>query len=97
MQDKYSASAFNFPAENKPQYIHVTGEELWLWVGAWVPARAGTGRPPERSASVYQQLRSGMVSLRDGVPAAALLQTQVFWAAAAATELYQLHQPKHVL
>uniref|UniRef100_A0A4W3GZC3 DEP domain containing 5, GATOR1 subcomplex subunit n=1 Tax=Callorhinchus milii TaxID=7868 RepID=A0A4W3GZC3_CALMI len=25
IQDKYSASAFNFPAENKPQYIHVTG------------------------------------------------------------------------
>lgn len=29
VQDKYSASAFNFPAENKPQYIHVTGEEQW--------------------------------------------------------------------
>lgn len=28
VQDKYSASAFNFPAENKPQYIHVTGEML---------------------------------------------------------------------
>uniref|UniRef100_A0A8D2MYD5 GATOR1 complex protein DEPDC5 n=1 Tax=Zonotrichia albicollis TaxID=44394 RepID=A0A8D2MYD5_ZONAL len=27
VQDKYSASAFNFPAENKPQYIHVTGED----------------------------------------------------------------------
>lgn len=27
VQDKYSASAFNFPAENKPQYIHVTGEQ----------------------------------------------------------------------
>ncbi|XP_009079165.1 PREDICTED: DEP domain-containing protein 5 isoform X4 [Acanthisitta chloris] len=25
VQDKYSASAFNFPADNKPQYIHVTG------------------------------------------------------------------------
>ncbi|XP_004716793.1 GATOR complex protein DEPDC5 [Echinops telfairi] len=25
VQDKYSATAFNFPAENKPQYIHVTG------------------------------------------------------------------------
>ncbi|XP_056677417.1 GATOR complex protein DEPDC5 isoform X3 [Monodelphis domestica] len=25
VQDKYSASAFNFPSENKPQYIHVTG------------------------------------------------------------------------
>ena len=25
VQDKYSVSAFNFPAENKPQYIHVTG------------------------------------------------------------------------
>ncbi|XP_034038608.1 GATOR complex protein DEPDC5 isoform X2 [Thalassophryne amazonica] len=25
MQDKFSASAFNFPSENKPQYIHVTG------------------------------------------------------------------------
>ncbi|PIO35241.1 hypothetical protein AB205_0010730 [Aquarana catesbeiana] len=25
IQDKYSASAFNFPSENKPQYIHVTG------------------------------------------------------------------------
>uniref|UniRef100_A0A8B9LPX5 DEP domain containing 5, GATOR1 subcomplex subunit n=1 Tax=Astyanax mexicanus TaxID=7994 RepID=A0A8B9LPX5_ASTMX len=25
VQDKFSASAFNFPAENKPQYIHVTG------------------------------------------------------------------------
>ncbi|XP_036679013.1 GATOR complex protein DEPDC5 isoform X7 [Balaenoptera musculus] len=25
VQDKYSASAFNFPAETKPQYIHVTG------------------------------------------------------------------------
>ncbi|XP_060048727.1 GATOR1 complex protein DEPDC5 isoform X2 [Erinaceus europaeus] len=25
VQDKYSASAFNFPAESKPQYIHVTG------------------------------------------------------------------------
>ncbi|XP_038649235.1 GATOR complex protein DEPDC5 isoform X2 [Scyliorhinus canicula] len=25
VQDKYTASAFNFPAENKPQYIHVTG------------------------------------------------------------------------
>lgn len=38
VQDKYSASAFNFPAENKPQYIHVTGElcspsgvEGWWW------------------------------------------------------------------
>ncbi|XP_039627619.1 GATOR complex protein DEPDC5 isoform X3 [Polypterus senegalus] len=25
IQDKYSASTFNFPSENKPQYIHVTG------------------------------------------------------------------------
>ncbi|XP_063171811.1 GATOR1 complex protein DEPDC5 isoform X2 [Candoia aspera] len=25
VQDKYSASAFNFPSDNKPQYIHVTG------------------------------------------------------------------------
>ncbi|XP_012729057.2 GATOR complex protein DEPDC5 isoform X6 [Fundulus heteroclitus] len=25
VHDKFSASAFNFPAENKPQYIHVTG------------------------------------------------------------------------
>ncbi|XP_076876476.1 GATOR1 complex protein DEPDC5 isoform X2 [Brachyhypopomus gauderio] len=25
VQDKFSASNFNFPAENKPQYIHVTG------------------------------------------------------------------------
>ncbi|XP_044074669.1 GATOR complex protein DEPDC5 isoform X4 [Siniperca chuatsi] len=25
VHDKYSASAFNFPSENKPQYIHVTG------------------------------------------------------------------------
>nr|XP_015221326.1 PREDICTED: DEP domain-containing protein 5-like [Lepisosteus oculatus] len=25
IQDKFSASAFNFPAENKSQYIHVTG------------------------------------------------------------------------
>uniref|UniRef100_A0AAY4ACE2 DEP domain-containing protein n=1 Tax=Denticeps clupeoides TaxID=299321 RepID=A0AAY4ACE2_9TELE len=25
VQDKFSASAFNFPYENKPQYIHVTG------------------------------------------------------------------------
>ncbi|XP_063310608.1 GATOR1 complex protein DEPDC5 isoform X4 [Pelobates fuscus] len=25
IQDKYSASAFNFSSENKPQYIHVTG------------------------------------------------------------------------
>ncbi|CAL8347051.1 unnamed protein product [Merluccius merluccius] len=25
VQDKFSASAFNFPAENKPQFIHVTG------------------------------------------------------------------------
>ncbi|XP_069789694.1 GATOR1 complex protein DEPDC5 isoform X4 [Narcine bancroftii] len=25
VQDKYPASTFNFPAENKPQYIHVTG------------------------------------------------------------------------
>ncbi|KAI5622623.1 DEP domain-containing protein 5 isoform X3, partial [Silurus asotus] len=25
VQDKFSASAFSFPAENKPQYIHVTG------------------------------------------------------------------------
>uniref|UniRef100_A0A8D2KY17 DEP domain-containing protein n=1 Tax=Varanus komodoensis TaxID=61221 RepID=A0A8D2KY17_VARKO len=25
VQDNYSASAFNFPSENKPQYIHVTG------------------------------------------------------------------------
>lgn len=33
VQDKYSASAFNFPAENKPQYIHVTGEALWAKCG----------------------------------------------------------------
>lgn len=26
VHDKFSASAFNFPSENKPQYIHVTGE-----------------------------------------------------------------------
>uniref|UniRef100_A0A4W6E8V4 DEP domain containing 5, GATOR1 subcomplex subunit n=1 Tax=Lates calcarifer TaxID=8187 RepID=A0A4W6E8V4_LATCA len=25
VHDKFSASAFNFPSENKPQYIHVTG------------------------------------------------------------------------
>ncbi|XP_038139491.1 GATOR complex protein DEPDC5 isoform X2 [Cyprinodon tularosa] len=25
VHDKFSASSFNFPAENKPQYIHVTG------------------------------------------------------------------------
>uniref|UniRef100_A0A6Q2XWU0 DEP domain-containing protein n=1 Tax=Esox lucius TaxID=8010 RepID=A0A6Q2XWU0_ESOLU len=25
VQDKFSASTFNFPSENKPQYIHVTG------------------------------------------------------------------------
>uniref|UniRef100_UPI00358EC276 GATOR1 complex protein DEPDC5 isoform X3 n=1 Tax=Myxine glutinosa TaxID=7769 RepID=UPI00358EC276 len=25
IQDKYSASAFNFPAESKPQFIHLTG------------------------------------------------------------------------
>ncbi|XP_053500716.1 GATOR complex protein DEPDC5 isoform X2 [Ictalurus furcatus] len=25
VQDKFSASAYSFPAENKPQYIHVTG------------------------------------------------------------------------
>ncbi|KAF6728095.1 DEP domain-containing protein 5 [Oryzias melastigma] len=25
VQDKFSASGFNFPSENKPQYIHVTG------------------------------------------------------------------------
>ncbi|XP_041659148.1 GATOR complex protein DEPDC5 isoform X2 [Cheilinus undulatus] len=25
LHDKFSASAFNFPSENKPQYIHVTG------------------------------------------------------------------------
>ncbi|KAM9350042.1 GATOR1 complex protein DEPDC5 isoform 1-T1 [Symphorus nematophorus] len=25
VHDKFSASAFNFPADNKPQYIHVTG------------------------------------------------------------------------
>ncbi|XP_076018332.1 GATOR1 complex protein DEPDC5 isoform X4 [Genypterus blacodes] len=25
IQDKFSASTFNFPSENKPQYIHVTG------------------------------------------------------------------------
>lgn len=37
VQDKYSASAFNFPAENKPQYIHVTGEELQAksWALGW--------------------------------------------------------------
>lgn len=30
VQDKYSPSAFNFPGENKPQYIHVTGERAYL-------------------------------------------------------------------
>ncbi|XP_030623111.1 GATOR complex protein DEPDC5 [Chanos chanos] len=25
VQDKFSASSFNFPSENKPQYIHITG------------------------------------------------------------------------
>lgn len=35
VQDKYSASAFNFPAENKPQYIHVTGEAPQAWCGWW--------------------------------------------------------------
>ena len=38
VQDKYSASAFNFPAETKPQYIHVTGEALQLQRG-----RGGVG------------------------------------------------------
>jgi len=33
VQDKYSASAFNFPAENKPQYIHVTGEQYLAGTG----------------------------------------------------------------
>uniref|UniRef100_A0A8B9GSC3 GATOR1 complex protein DEPDC5 n=1 Tax=Amazona collaria TaxID=241587 RepID=A0A8B9GSC3_9PSIT len=33
VQDKYSASAFNFPAENKPQYIHVTGEQYLAITG----------------------------------------------------------------
>lgn len=36
VQDKYSASAFNFPAENKPQYIHVTGKELRAELDRWV-------------------------------------------------------------
>uniref|UniRef100_A0A8C3FXA6 GATOR1 complex protein DEPDC5 n=1 Tax=Chrysemys picta bellii TaxID=8478 RepID=A0A8C3FXA6_CHRPI len=30
VQDKYSASAFNFPSENKPQYIHVTGKQCLI-------------------------------------------------------------------
>lgn len=31
VQDKFSASAFNFPSENKPQYIHVTGTMFWFY------------------------------------------------------------------
>uniref|UniRef100_A0A673NJK8 DEP domain-containing protein 5-like n=1 Tax=Sinocyclocheilus rhinocerous TaxID=307959 RepID=A0A673NJK8_9TELE len=40
VQDKFSASAFNFPSENKPQYIHVTGipallkKEILQWTAA---------------------------------------------------------------
>ncbi len=32
VQDKFSASAFNFPTENKPQYIHVTGTCLFYFI-----------------------------------------------------------------
>lgn len=41
VQDKYSASAFNFPAENKPQYIHVTGEVLPANGVGWTPVARG--------------------------------------------------------
>lgn len=68
VQDKYSVSAFNFPAENKPQYIHVTGEALW--VGARGPARAFRVGPPEPAAGVHHSstqawsLPSGTVFLQ---------------------------------
>uniref|UniRef100_A0A663M9E5 GATOR1 complex protein DEPDC5 n=1 Tax=Athene cunicularia TaxID=194338 RepID=A0A663M9E5_ATHCN len=42
VQDKYSASAFNFPAENKPQYIHVTGEQCLAGTGARTSVFAAT-------------------------------------------------------
>uniref|UniRef100_A0A8C3TAP4 GATOR1 complex protein DEPDC5 n=1 Tax=Chelydra serpentina TaxID=8475 RepID=A0A8C3TAP4_CHESE len=45
VQDKYSASAFNFPSENKPQYIHVTGNPA--------PA-AGLGRDGFSAAALLQ-------------------------------------------
>lgn len=44
VQDKYSASAFNFPAENKPQYIHVTGETLWAKRGQVGPCGRSVSR-----------------------------------------------------
>lgn len=50
VQDKYSASAFNFPAENKPQYIHVTGEDL-------VVGGCTSPRPGLQGQGLQNQLR----------------------------------------
>ncbi|OXB73308.1 UNVERIFIED_CONTAM: hypothetical protein H355_008284 [Colinus virginianus] len=47
VQDKYSASAFNFPAENKPQYIHVTA---W-WPGPYPPE---TLNPPSNTMNAIE-------------------------------------------
>lgn len=100
VQDKYSASAFNFPAENKPQYIHVTGEVLGAkhgQVGPW-----GRNVNPERGLACAQGFclctepvvaepggcEPVLFLFRNGVPTAALLQAQVLRAAAAAAELH---------
>lgn len=56
MQDKYSASAFNFPAENKPQYIHVTGEELSLPQAHEALPEPAVAGPPEPAAGLHQWL-----------------------------------------
>lgn len=62
VQDKYSASAFNFPAETKPQYIHVTGEALqaqrgrggvWGGRGRTGSPRVGAGGWPGHPPSLH--------------------------------------------
>ncbi|ETE62695.1 DEP domain-containing protein 5, partial [Ophiophagus hannah] len=58
VQDKYSASAFNFPAENKPQYIHVTGKLCFpLGVEVAGPASASGQLPYSKRKFSGQQRR----------------------------------------
>ncbi|KAG8597087.1 hypothetical protein GDO81_002161 [Engystomops pustulosus] len=59
IQDKYSAAGFNFPSENKPQYIHVTGTVFLQLPYSKRKYAAGQQRRRRNSASSATQTLFG--------------------------------------
>lgn len=79
VHDNFSVSTFSFPSENKPQYIHLTGQSV----------SAFTGSPTE---AAHTPLSSSF--LRHHLLAAAVREEEVLERAAApAPELHHLSQP----